>query len=55
VDVDGVILFQDWCSVGPQNVSGRIKSLAIHPVEGNGVLAGAADGGVWQTQDGGGT
>ena len=55
VDVDGVILFQDCCSVGPQNVSGRIKSLAIHPVEGNGVLAGAADGGVWQTQDGGGT
>jgi photosystem II stability/assembly factor-like uncharacterized protein len=55
VDVDGVILFQDWCSVGPRNVSGRIKSLAIHPVEGNGVLAGAADGGVWLTQDGGGT
>ena len=55
VDVDGVILFQDWCSVGPRNVSGRIKSLAIHPVEGNGVLAGAADGGVWRTQDGGGT
>jgi photosystem II stability/assembly factor-like uncharacterized protein len=55
VDVDGVILFQDWCSVGPRNVSGRIKSLAIHPIDGNGVLAGAADGGVWLTRDGGGT
>jgi photosystem II stability/assembly factor-like uncharacterized protein len=55
VDVDGLVLFQEWCSVGPRNVSGRIRSLAIHPVEGNGLLAGAADGGVWRTQDGGAT
>jgi photosystem II stability/assembly factor-like uncharacterized protein len=56
VDLGGVISwFNDWVSVGPRNVSGRIKSLQIHPVEGNGVLAGAADGGVWRTQDGGGT
>jgi len=55
VDLDSLVWFQGWCSVGPSNVSGRIKSLQIHPVEGNGVLAGAADGGVWRTQDGGGT
>jgi photosystem II stability/assembly factor-like uncharacterized protein len=55
VDVGGLFLYPDWISAGPQNVSGRIKSLAIHPIEGNGVLAGAADGGVWRTQDGGGT
>ena len=55
VDVDSIVWFRDWCSAGPTNVSGRIKSLQIHPVEGNGVLAGAADGGVWRTQDGGGT
>jgi photosystem II stability/assembly factor-like uncharacterized protein len=53
VDVDSIVLFREWCSVGPRNFSGRIKSLSIHPVEGNGLLAGAADGGVWRTHDGG--
>jgi hypothetical protein len=53
VDLDGLVWFSDWVSVGPRNFSGRIKSLAIHPVEGNGLLAGAADGGVWQTKTGG--
>lgn len=57
-DLSGLLIngfLSEWFSVGPRNVSGRIKSLQIHPVEGNGVLAGAADGGVWRTQDGGGT
>jgi photosystem II stability/assembly factor-like uncharacterized protein len=49
------VWFNEWLSIGPRNVNGRIKSLAIHPVEGNGLLVGAADGGVWRTQDGGGT
>ena len=53
VDIDAIVLFRQWCSVGPRNINGRIKSLAIHPVEGLGVLAGAADGGVWRTHDGG--
>jgi photosystem II stability/assembly factor-like uncharacterized protein len=53
VDVDSIVLFREWCSVGPRNINGRIKSLAIHPVEGQGLLAGAADGGVWRTQNGG--
>jgi photosystem II stability/assembly factor-like uncharacterized protein len=53
LDLDNLILFNGWVSVGPRNFSGRIKSLAIHPVEGNGLLAGAADGGVWRTQEGG--
>jgi photosystem II stability/assembly factor-like uncharacterized protein len=49
--------FNEWIPIGPRNVSGRIKSLAIHPYpfEGDTLLAGAADGGVWLTQDGGGT
>jgi hypothetical protein len=42
-----------WTSQGPTNVSGRIKSLAIHPTNGNIVYAGSADGGVWKTTNGG--
>jgi len=53
VDIDSLVWFNEWVSVGPRNFSGRIKSLQIHPVEGNGLLAGAADGGVWLTQTGG--
>ena len=42
-----------WTSAGPVDYSGRIKSLAIHPTDGNTVYAGAADGGVWRTTTGG--
>jgi hypothetical protein len=42
-----------WTSQGPVNINGRIKSLAIHPTNGNIVYAGAADGGVWKTTNGG--
>jgi photosystem II stability/assembly factor-like uncharacterized protein len=42
-----------WMSCGPINFSGRIKSLAIHPTDGNTIYAGGADGGVWKTITGG--
>ena len=42
-----------WTSAGPVNFSGRIKSVAIHPTDGNTVYAGGADGGVWKTTNGG--
>jgi len=44
----------DWVNVGPDNFNGRIKSLAIDPSNGNRLLAGAANGGVWITTNGGG-
>ena len=43
-----------WRQAGPTNFSGRIKSLAIDPSDGMTLYAGAADGGVWKTADGGG-
>lgn len=59
VDLPPIILVPFWCprwvSAGPTNFSGRIKSLAIHPTDGNVVYAGAADGGVWKTTNGGAT
>jgi hypothetical protein len=45
----------DWTSIGPRNVNGRIKSLAIHPTNANILWAGAANGGVWKTVDAGAT
>jgi photosystem II stability/assembly factor-like uncharacterized protein len=42
-----------WYSVGPRNVNGRIRCLAIHPTDPQTVYAGAAAGGVWKTIDAG--
>ncbi len=42
-----------WWKLGPRNINGRIKSLAIHPNNRNYLLAGAANGGVWRSLDGG--
>ncbi len=42
-----------WESLGPVNVTGRIKALAIHPDDGDILYAGAAGGGVWKTTNGG--
>jgi len=52
-----------WTSIGPQptassffgNVSGRVTALAVDPCDttGNTIYAGAAQGGVWKTTNGG--
>ena len=44
-----------WVRVGTKQLSGRIKSLAIDPRDGNVLYAGAATGGVWKSIDGGAT
>jgi photosystem II stability/assembly factor-like uncharacterized protein len=41
-----------WFSVGPRNVNGRIKSIAVHPTDDAIIYAGAASGGVWKSVDG---
>ncbi len=43
----------EWTSIGPRNINGRVKCLAIHPVTENVVWAGTANGGVWKTVNGG--
>jgi len=42
-----------WYSIGPRNINGRVKALAIHPTDPDTVYAGAASGGVWKSEDGG--
>ena len=44
-----------WFPIGPRNVNGRVKALAVHPTDPNTVYTGAASGGVWKSSDGGQT
>lgn len=43
----------NWDSIGPRNINGRIRSMAIHPTNGDIVYAGAAEGGLWRSTDAG--
>jgi len=47
------LVARDWWKLGPRNFNGRIKSLAIRPNQRNVLYAGAANGGVWITVNGG--
>lgn len=41
-----------WFTIGPRNINGRVKALAVHPTNPDIVYAGAASGGVWKSIDG---
>ena len=42
-----------WVTIGPRNINGRVKCLAVHPTDPDIVYAGAASGGVWKSTDAG--
>jgi len=42
-----------WQALGPGNIGGRIRALAIDPRNASRILAGAAGGGLWLTLDAG--
>jgi len=42
-----------WVSKGPTNIGGRITGVALHPSNSSVIYAGAADGGVLKSTDGG--
>lgn len=42
-----------WTNVGPNNVGGCTKAIAIHPTNSNIIYAGAAGGGVWKSTNAG--
>src|SRR5881396_3660683 len=44
-----------WRCVGPTNIGGRITSVVCHPENPDCIWAGAAAGGVWQSNDAGRT
>lgn len=40
-----------WTSLGPVNISGRIRAIAMSAAQPNTIYAGAASGGVWKSTD----
>jgi hypothetical protein len=42
-----------WTSIGPGNIGGRVRALAIHPTSTSTIFAGGANGGIWRSTDGG--
>lgn len=49
------ILPSQWQSLGPSNVGGRVRSMAIDPRNPQRILAGSASGGLWISEDSGTT
>ena len=43
----------NWISIGPGNIGGRIRSLAFDPDDSQRIYAGAVAGGVWLTENAG--
>ena len=42
-----------WTQLGPGNIGGRIRAIAVHPSDPNIVYIGAVAGGVWKSVNGG--
>lgn len=42
-----------WTWIGPGNVGGRVRTIAIHPTQHNRMWIGSVSGGIWMTDDGG--
>ena len=46
-------LDENWTAMGPNNIAGRILSIAWNPTNTNIIYVGSASGGLWKTTDGG--
>lgn len=42
-----------WESLGPDNEGGRVRGLAVNPLNGDQLFAGGVGGGIWKSNDGG--
>lgn len=42
-----------WTELGPDNIGGRVRAIAVNPTDPNIVYAGSVSGGVWKTTNGG--
>jgi hypothetical protein len=49
------VMPSQWRWLGPGNIGGRVRSIAIDPTNPTIVYVGSAGGGVWKTTDGGGS
>ncbi len=44
-----------WTPVGPNNIGGRVRAIAVHPLNPDIVYLGSVSGGVWKSTNGGGS
>lgn len=44
---------QAWVDLGPKDIGGRIRAIAVKPNDANTIFIGAAAGGIWRSTDGG--
>ncbi len=44
-----------WTPVGPNNIGGRVRSIAFDPANSSIVYCGSVSGGIWKSTNGGGT
>jgi hypothetical protein len=42
-----------WTSIGPGNIGGRVRALAVHPTTTSTIFVGGANGGIWRSTDSG--
>ena len=43
----------NWQNMGPDNIGGRVRAIAINPQNNKEIYIGAAGGGIWKSEDGG--
>ncbi len=51
--LDAVISPADWIWLGPGNIGGRVRSIAVHPTNPRVMWLGSVGGGVWKTENAG--
>ena len=44
-----------WNAVGPNNIGGRVRSIAINPLNPNTIYCGSVSGGIWKSTNAGGS
>src|SRR6185503_17834056 len=42
-----------WTSIGPGNIGGRVRAIAVHPTTASTLFVGGANGGIWRSTDSG--
>ena len=45
----------NWTELGPGNIGGRVRTIAIHPTQSSTMFCGSVAGGIWRTDNGGQT
>ena len=53
ISTNSISSSSQWHSLGPDNIAGRMLSLAVNPLNAHAVWSGSASGGLWKSNTGG--